>query len=457
MPNELVQTFDELRRHDRQAVVAWTASGTCTRDDLHQRAAAFDRLWPMPPTGRVAISVRDGIRFLAAVLAVWRAGGCVVLLDAADPQAPRLDLAAAFGARCVVTDDVVHAVGADGTAAHAGAAAASGASFAAIKLTSGSTGVPHGIGVTAAALRADADQLEATMGIGADDRVFGAVPMSFSYGVGNLLAPALLRGRALVLPDAASPLGFLQAMRHGAPTVLPAVPALLRALVQNAPELPRSLRLVLSAGALLPAPVAAAFRARFGLPVHAFYGSTESGGICYDRTGTAAEAGTVGAPVLGVRVTLGDDGRVVVDSPAVGSALDGSGNPRHGRFVTADLGEWRGDQLALLGRAGDVFDVGGHKVHPREIERIVAELAGVDDVVVVPWRDRDGRAVCAALVAGSGFDDAAVRAHCARRLPAAKVPRCIAVLPTLPRSDRGKLPRTEVERVLRGVDAGGAP
>ncbi|MBL8756273.1 MAG: long-chain fatty acid--CoA ligase [Planctomycetes bacterium] len=448
MPNALAQTFAELRRCDRHAVVAWTAAGPVTRDDLHHRAEARRRAGLPPAAGRVAISVRDGVCFLAAVLAVWQMNGCAVLLDAADPQAPRTDLAHWFGASCVVTDDAVLPVAA------AGSGAAGADPFAAIKLTSGSTGMPRGIGVSAEALCADADQLEATMGIGAADRVFGAVPMSFSYGVGNLLVPAIARGRTLVLPDAQNPLGFLQAMRHGLPTVLPAVPALLRALLQNGMELPATLRLVLSAGALLPPPVAAAFRGRFGRPVHAFYGSTESGGICFDRTGTAAEAGTVGAPVDGVRVVLDDGGRVVVESPAVGTALDEVANPVHGRYVTADLGEWRGDQLALLGRAGDVFDVGGHKVHPREIEGIVAEVAGVDDVVVVPWRDRDGRAVCAALVAARGVDDAVLRAHCARRLPPAKVPRCIAVLPQLPRTDRGKLPRAEVERLLRAIDGG---
>jgi acyl-coenzyme A synthetase/AMP-(fatty) acid ligase len=422
------------------------------RDDVWRRATALGKELPMPACGRVAISMRDGVGLLVAVLATWQRGGCVVLLDAADPQAPRLDLARSFGAGIVCTDAGPLPSGLAPDAAGAIAVEP----FAAIKLTSGSTDLPRGIGVTAAALLADADQLEATMGIDASDRVFGAVPMSFSYGVGNLLVPALCRGRVLVLPDSESPFGFLQAMRHGAPTVLPAVPALLRALVQNATDLPPSLRLVVSAGAVLLPEVAAAFAARFHLPVHSFYGSTESGGICFDRTGTAAAAGTVGAPVRGVQVTLDDDGRVVVASAAVGQALDGSGNPAYGRFVTADLGQWRGDQLALLGRASEVFDVGGHKVHPREIERIVAALPGVDDVAVVPWRDRDGRATCAALVAARDLDDVAVRRHCAQHLPPAKVPRCIVVLPVLPRSERGKLPRTEIERLLGGTSGAGA-
>ena len=139
--------------------------------------------------------------------------------------------------------------------------------------------------------------------------MLAAVPMSFSYGVGNLLVPALARGRQLVLPGA-GPLGLLSAMRAAQPTVLPAVPALLRALCSGSAPLPDSLRLVLSAGAVLQRDVARTFRERFGLPVHTFYGSTESGGISYDRTGEAAERGTVGRPVDGVDVTVPSVGSI---------------------------------------------------------------------------------------------------------------------------------------------------
>lgn len=445
MHSPFADAFADLLRRDPTAEVAWTSAGVRDRTALHELANGLGRLLPPGPGRRFAVSVRDGFALLAAVLAVWRHGGCVVLLDAADPCAPRIDLARRFGAAGVLVDEPAPALLPLGDGEAAGG-------LAAIKLTSGSTAEPRGIGVGSAALQADADQLERAMGIGDGDRVAAAVPMSFSYGVGSLLVPALWRGRRLVLPDHRHPLGLLQALRQGAPTVLPAVPALLRVLLA-APALPQSLRLVLSAGAVLPAGLARAFRERFGLPVRVFYGATEAGGICYDPTGRAAEAGTVGVPVPGVQVDLAADGRVVVRSPAVGEALDG-GEPRGGVFHAPDLGAWRYGELVLLGRDGEVFDVGGHKVHPREIESVIAELPGVDEVVVVPWRDADGRATCAALVAGHGPDELAVRRHCALRLPAAKVPRCVAVVRQLPRTGRGKLQRGEVERLLAAAAGG---
>jgi long-chain acyl-CoA synthetase len=450
MQSPVAEAHSSLLHADPAAPVAWTAAGVRTRADLAALAALAAReLAAVPAGSRVAVSVRDGFAFLAAVLAIWQRGSCVVLLDAADPRAPRVDHAQRLGAAALLHGGPEFRCTTLPGREPAGR-------FAAIKLTSGTTAEPRGVGTGSDELLADCDQLQRTMGIAAPDRVLAAVPMSFSYGVGSLLVPALARGRVLVLPDTRHPLGLLRALRQGEPTVLPAVPALLRALLAESLQLPPGLRLVVSAGAPLLPRTAAAFRARFGLPVHAFYGATEAGGICYDREGAAAEAGSVGTPVDGVSVSLDEDGRVVVRSPAVATSLDGDPELHAGRFRSLDLGRFRGDELVLLGRCCDSFDVGGHKVHPLEVERVIAQIDGVRDVAVVPWRDADGRATAAALVVATGADENAVRRHCSQQLPAAKVPRRIVLLQELPRSGRGKLTREAVERLLAQVRADGA-
>ncbi|MBX3461582.1 MAG: long-chain fatty acid--CoA ligase [Planctomycetes bacterium] len=451
MHSPVVEAFALRYRAEPTAPVAWTAAGWQSRADLAALAAlATAALAGVPAGSRIALCVRDGFAFLAAVLAVWQHRSCAILLDAADPRAPRLDLASELGAAALLDGGPTFGLTSLPGALPAG-------DLAAIKLTSGTTARPRAVGVGFAELIADADALERTMGIGDADRVLAAVPMSFSYGVGNLLLPALWRGRVLVLPEARHPLGFLHALRQAGPTVLPAVPALLRALLADARPLPASLRLVVSAGAQLPPAVAAAFRARFGRAVHAFYGATEAGGICYDRTGAAAEAGSVGQPVDGVQVELDGDGRVVVRSPAVGRALEPDPDLADGTYRAPDLGAFRAGELVLLGRIGDSFDVGGHKVHPREVEAVIAGLDGVRDVAVVPWQDAAGRAAAAALVVATVADEVAVRQHCARALPAAKVPRCILFLPELPRDSRGKLPREAWQRLLAAAAPAGDP
>ena len=77
---------------------------------------------------------------------------------------------------------------------------------------------------------------------------------------------------------------------------------------------------MISAGAPLPPETARRFRERFGVPVQTFYGSSESGGITFDRRGDAAERGTVGTPIDGVEIDL--DGGLRVRSPAVAAYRD---------------------------------------------------------------------------------------------------------------------------------------
>jgi len=130
MSSALADAFATLLQAQPRAPVAWTASGIRDRAALSVAAdACAGVLAPLPPCGRVAVSVRDGFSFLAGMLAIWRRGDCAVLLDAADPQAPRLDLARQFGAGGVLVDEPVLRC-----MPLAGGVAAAG--LAAIKLTS---------------------------------------------------------------------------------------------------------------------------------------------------------------------------------------------------------------------------------------------------------------------------------------------------------------------------------
>jgi len=230
--------------------------------------------------------------------------------------------------------------------------------------------------------------------------------------------------------------------RYGV-TVFPAVPALLRVLAAlpagggNCP----SLRTVISAGAVLAPAVAQDFFARYGVKIHNFYGSSETGGICYDRTGGASLAGrSVGKPLAGVSVTV-KAGRVTVASPAVAA--------RGGRWRLGDFGGWNGrGELALVGRAGQGANIGGKKVHPLEVERVLRALPGVTDATV--WLGQSqGRDLLAA-----GVETTRSRAELERalalRLPAWKLPKAWIIARELPRTARGKLDLAALKREVVG-------
>lgn len=421
------------------------------------------------PGRLVALVAPNGPAFLAALLAVRRAGAAALLLDFRAPEAACRRTADGLGAGHLLATAEAWPEGTGGWSlqplAPPTGAGAVAEEIAVVKVSSGSTGAARGIGTSAAALVADDAALRASMGIGPGDRLLAAVPFSHAYGLSSLVMPALVAGLPLVVPEGDGPFAPLAAAAAAGATVFPTVPAYLDALgrVADPPPPPPALRRVIAAGAPLAPATAARFRERFGLAVHVFYGASECGGIAYDREGGGAERGTVGTPIDGVEVTLapcagepGDGvsapGRVVVRSPAVASGYLPAGDPclTAGRFETADLAVWRGGELALAGRLDDLINVKGKKVNPREVEQVLRGLDEVEEVRVFGMRGAAGgatvvRAVIACRPGALAAED--VLAWCRDRLGDHQVPRSVVLVESLPRTDRGKIDRDALERL----------
>jgi acyl-CoA synthetase (AMP-forming)/AMP-acid ligase II len=468
----ILRAFERIVRRNPLAplVVSPERRATVGDVDALSRAAggvlAELHLARLAPGTAVGLATANGPGFLASVLALRRAGLAVLLLDARTPDAEALRILDSLGASALLRCPTGWPFGPEDWILTTTTTPERGPSPAAfIKLTSGSTGTPRGIATPSEALMADDDALIASMGLGPADRFLATIPLSHSYGLSSLALPALVRGTLLVIPEEGSVYDpFVTAARMQA-TFYPSVPAYLDALVRMSepPPRPECLRLVITAGAPLAAATSVRFRERFGAPIHVFYGSSECGGICYDREGGAAERGTVGSPVEGVRVTLepidpengeanGEEcgrgiGMVAVESPSVSLGYLPEPDERlgNGRFRAGDLGFWRHGELALRGRLDDVVNVKGKKVDPREVEGVLCQLAGVDEAVVlgVSCAGRSGellRAVVACLPGRLTAEE--VVAWCRAHLSAHKVPRSVILVEALPRNARGKLDRS---------------
>jgi len=465
----VIAAFERLsaRRPEAALVVSPRRVARVADVDALARAAGHAlEATDVEPGRLVVMSAPNGPAFLASLVAVRRRDAIAVLADAAAPEAELERIAARLGAAAVLVCRDAWPAGPANWAARRVAARPAvyeGAGFA--KLTSGSSGEPSAILATSEALAADDDALFRSMGLRDDDRFVAAIPFSHSYGLSSLAMPALRRGSMLALPEEGGPWGPLDAARAAGATVFPTVPLYVRTIgdLAETPPLPATLRLVLSAGATLPAQIAARFREAFGLPVHVFYGASEVGGICYDREGGAAERGTVGTPVDGVRLDLrgGDgseglanglanglaEGVVVVRSPAVAlrHVPEAQASLGGGTFVSGDQATWTpSGELRLLGRLDAWINVGGKKVNPREVEAVLASLPGVREAVVLGVLRSGGstetvRAVVACDTRRMSYTE--VAAWCRERLAGHKVPRSIVLVEEIPRTDRGKVDR----------------
>nr|MBA2743625.1 acyl--CoA ligase [Chthoniobacterales bacterium] len=172
-----------------------------------------------------------------------------------------------------------------------------------LKLTSGTTAAPRAIRFRSDQLLADCEQICDTMGISDCDLNFAVIPISHSYGFSNLITPLLVRGVPMVLSSDRMPRAVLDDLARTGATVFPGMPVFYQAFceMERVPDLPH-LRLCISAGAPLPLPIAQRFREKFGQAIHSFYGSSECGGICYDRAAPLVEQGFVGDAMDGVEL-----------------------------------------------------------------------------------------------------------------------------------------------------------
>jgi acyl-CoA synthetase (AMP-forming)/AMP-acid ligase II len=300
------------------------------------------------------------------------------------------------------------------------------------KLTSGSTGRPKLIPWTHENLLADGDQIMKTMGIRPTDRQLGLIPLAHSYGMGSLVLPLILQGTTVALAAHFVPSQFSGWIRKWKLTVYPTVPAVLQVLLAT-PSIQslKPLRFIVSAGARLEGETARLFYKKFKIRIHNFYGSTETGGIAYDRTGRITESGrAIGRPLRGVQIRFNDEGRIEVRSPAV--ALG------QGKYLMEDTGFWNAKrELVLTGRVRPAVNVGGKKIYPAEIERIFSEIKGVGDVWVGSIESRGREHLVSA--GESDREEAEIYQALARKLPAWKIPRKIRVLSSFPRTVRGKV------------------
>jgi acyl-coenzyme A synthetase/AMP-(fatty) acid ligase len=309
-----------------------------------------------------------------------------------------------------------------------------------VKLTSGSSGAPKALSVTHAQLTADGRQICESMGIGPADANLAAIPLGYSYGLGNVVAPLLIQGSRAVCIAGALPHGVAAAVRESGATVFPAVPPMLRALVDSdvAASALAGMRLVISAGSPLSPELARAFAGKFGILVHGFYGTSETGGIAYDRTGAATlEGRSVGTPLSGVTVRAAASGRVRVASRAV--AGRGSFSPAD-RAAVSDAGE-----LVLLGRTDRMVKIAGRRVDLGEVEAALRSVPGVRDAFAC--MDAPAGAPLGAAVA-TDRAAAEIRRALRERIAPWKVPERIAVLAEFPVTARGKTDAARLRQLL---------
>ena len=312
-----------------------------------------------------------------------------------------------------------------------------------LKITSATTGPARLVALTAEQLAADARNIVSTMGLTREWPNLGVISLAHSYGFSNLITPLLLHGIPLIVAGSPLPENVRLALEQSDAVTLAGVPALWRAWFAGG-VLSDKVRLAISEGAPLALELERQIFESTGTKVHNFYGSSECGGIAYDRTNVPrTDEGHVGSAMDNVTLKVGADGCLEVRSEAVANTYLPQPDERlaRGCFRTSDVAEIIGGAVYLRGRASDLINVAGRKVAPDSIEAVLAGHGRVLHCVVfgVTEADRDRIVACVAAEEGTSPDE--LKQFMLDRLPAWQVPRDFWFVPELLPDQRGKLSR----------------
>jgi long-chain acyl-CoA synthetase len=356
-----------------------------------------------------------------------------------------------------------------------------------VQYTGGTTGRSKGALLTHANLSANVQQLRAWMHSLRDgeESFLAALPYFHVFGLTVCMnLPLWIGARIVVLPDPRDSATIAAQIERQGVTVLALVPTMAGALVAQ-PETARhrmsSVRLCVTGSAPMPGETLQRLEQLTGARTVEGYGLTETSPVTHvNPVQGTRKVGSIGLPLPDTDVRLvdvddaarevppGDVGELCVRGPQVMSGYwqrpdESAAALRDGWFLTGDLAQMDADGFfRIAGRKKEMINVGGFKVYPDEVDRVLAEHPAVAEsaTIGVP-EQRLGEIVKSFVVlkAGATATPDELVAHARQHLAAFKAPREIELRESLPRSAVLKVLRRELlaEELARRGQAPAAP
>ena len=356
--------------------------------------------------------------------------------------------------------------------------------LALLQYTGGTTGAPKGAMLTHANLSSNAQQVDLIDPFDRSDRdvILGALPLFHVFANTCVLNRTVVRGGAIVMLPRFDAKQVLATIDRKKPTGLPGVPTMFQALMDH-PDFGKidwsSLRICISGGAPLSAPLREKFLAATGVPLVEGYGLTESSGVVsanpYEGGG---KPGSIGQPIPATQVLLLDKedperlapasepGELAVRGPQIMrgywnrpdsaktafAEINGEAWLRTGDVATIDDDGF----VTIVDRLKDMIAVGGFKVFPSQVEDVLLHHPAVKEVLVIgvpePYHGEVPRAYVT-LANGVREEGAALTAWLNARVGKHERVDQVVVRDALPKTMIGKLDRKTLRSEVLGQPA----
>jgi long-chain acyl-CoA synthetase len=345
--------------------------------------------------------------------------------------------------------------------------------LACLVYTSGSTGEPKGVMCDHSNVVFVTKSIAEYLGHTETDVVLSVLPLSFSYGLYQLMVTLGTGGRLVLEESFAFPAAVLQKFAAERVTGFAGVPtiySLILALDLNQFNL-GSLRYLTNAAAALPEEHLKRLRARFpAVSIFCMHGLTEVARTVYlPPSEVERRHGSVGIAIPGTEVWLEDEqgkrigpgevGEMVIRGRHVMRGYLNDPEATAARFRQGPLpGErlcYSGDlfrtdaegYLYFVSRKDDIIKSRGEKVPPKEVENVLYTLEGVMEAAVIGVPDAVlGQAIKAfvVLAPGRSYTDGQILSHCKAHLEDFMVPRLVEFRDSLPKTTSGKIRKVDL-------------
>jgi acyl-CoA synthetase (AMP-forming)/AMP-acid ligase II len=347
--------------------------------------------------------------------------------------------------------------------------------LAAIIYTSGSTGEPKGVMSAHYNMVAAAKSITRYLGNTEDDILLNVLPLSFDYGLYQVLMAFLFGGTVVLEKSFLYPYRILEKVVEEKVTGFPLVPTMAALLLQME-DLSKfdfsRLRYMSNTAAALPVAYIRKLQSLFPhVRIFSMYGLTECKRVSYlppDQLDKRPDS--VGIPIPNEEVFVVDESGNEVPPGEVGELVIRGSNVMQGYWNAPEEtarryrpGRYRGETLLYSGdlfrrdeegylyfvaRKDDMIKTKGERVSPKEIESALCELEGVAEAAVIGVPDEIfGQAIKAFVVQkkGAGLVDKDVLSYCTKSLEPFMVPKYVEFIESFPKSPSGKIDKKELK------------
>ena len=340
-----------------------------------------------------------------------------------------------------------------------------------ILYTSGTTGFPKGATLSHGNVRSNVHAFNHLCNMQSDDRVLLAVPLFHCFGQNALLNSVLNVGGTIVLQQRFDLAQSKQLIADHQITQLYGVPMMFGLLHESCDVKDlASVNYCFSAAATLPIQTGEAWQAKFGLPIHEGYGLTETSPFATYNHRDKFVSGSIGTPIDCVEIKIvdpetgeerstGEPGEIAIRGPNVmlgywNRPKETATAIRDGWFHSGDIGQLdEAGYLYIVDRVKDMIAIGGLKVFPAEVERVLLDHPSVIEAAVIGVPDSVlGEQVIAYLVVAGSCEQTETLEQVQRlakeHLGNYKVPRQLIAIESLPRNPSGKVLKTKLREMF---------